>query len=220
MNFKKFKKSLVSIVLGSSLFLGNGGVICQQPRAWLTDEFFTNAKEKYKDDQNMKLLLIVSEFLSDLGQSSPLNTGFLPLKKRLLDEPFGLKLYQNQTPALKSIILYLEELETLPDNSNKLRELTEKLGAISDCIPSDDICLSGTINDYLKRQASLYTVWNAADLLYASALPFFVTENHQDLLMGELDVLRLCLPKNTKLGTPERMISVLYKLFCTSETEL
>ncbi|MBP3320374.1 MAG: hypothetical protein J6K87_01855 [Clostridia bacterium] len=66
MNLKKFKKSLVSIVLGSSLFLGNGGVICQQPRAWLTEKFFKTAGETYKDNSKMTKIINVFKFFSDL----------------------------------------------------------------------------------------------------------------------------------------------------------
>ena len=64
MNLKKFKKSLVSIVLGSSLFLGNG-VICQHPKALFTDEFINSEKEKYAHDLEMTKIIKVSNLFSD-----------------------------------------------------------------------------------------------------------------------------------------------------------
>ena len=66
MNLKKFKKSLVSIVLGSSLFIGNRGVICQQPRAWFPDEFIDSEKEKCAHNPEMTKIINVLKFFSDL----------------------------------------------------------------------------------------------------------------------------------------------------------
>jgi len=68
MNLKKFKKSLVSIVLGSSLFLVNGGVICQQPKAWLPDEFINSEIEKYQKFPEMLKIINVLKFFSDLHE--------------------------------------------------------------------------------------------------------------------------------------------------------
>ncbi len=65
MNFKKFKKSLVSIVLGSSLFLVNGGVICQQPKARFTDEFINSEIKKYQKFPEMIKIIKVLKFFSD-----------------------------------------------------------------------------------------------------------------------------------------------------------
>ena len=70
MNLKKFKKSLVSIVLGSSLFIGNGGGIFQHPKAWLSDEFFTTARETYKDNPDMTLIIDFVKFFSDKNSDS------------------------------------------------------------------------------------------------------------------------------------------------------
>ena len=47
MNFKNFKKSLVSAVLCSSLLFVDGGVICQPAKAYFSDSFFDDAK-KYR----------------------------------------------------------------------------------------------------------------------------------------------------------------------------
>ena len=66
MNLKKFKKSLVSIVLGSSLSLGNGGVVCQQPKAWFYNEFIDSETEKYAHNPEMTKIIKVLKFFSDL----------------------------------------------------------------------------------------------------------------------------------------------------------
>ncbi len=65
MNFKKIKKSLVSIVLGSSLFLVNGGGICQQPKAVFPEGFLKTAKEIYENDHNMTLIINFLELFSN-----------------------------------------------------------------------------------------------------------------------------------------------------------
>jgi len=65
MNFKKIKKSLVSIVLGSSLFLVNGGVVCQQPKALFPEGFLETAKKTYENDHNMTLIINFLELFSD-----------------------------------------------------------------------------------------------------------------------------------------------------------
>jgi len=65
MNFKKIKKSLVSAVLGSSLFLVNGGVICQQPKARFTDEFINSEIKKYQKFPEMIKIIKVLKFFSD-----------------------------------------------------------------------------------------------------------------------------------------------------------
>ena len=67
MNLKKFKKSLVSIVLGSSLFLVNGG-ICQQPKAWFPDKFINSEIEKYENFPEMIKIINVLKFFSDLHE--------------------------------------------------------------------------------------------------------------------------------------------------------
>ena len=64
MNFKKIKKSLVSIVLGSSFFV-NGGVICQQPKALFPEGFLKTAKKIYENDHNMTLIINFLELFSD-----------------------------------------------------------------------------------------------------------------------------------------------------------
>ena len=70
MNLKKFKKSLVSIVLGSSLFLGNGGVICHQLKAWFSEDSFTTVRETYKDNPNMTLIIDFVKSFSDKNSDS------------------------------------------------------------------------------------------------------------------------------------------------------
>ena len=160
MNLKKFKKSLVSIVLGSSLFIGNGGGIFQHPKAWLSDEFFTTARETYKDDQKIQLLLIVLEFLSELSRPSTLETEFLSLKEKLLGEISDLTLYKYKISDLilynyemlylGLVMEYLKSLGPLSTRSDKLAELREKLMSIVKFCTSNSIYQSENTENSLS----------------------------------------------------------------------
>ena len=232
MNLKKFKKSLVSIVLGSSLFIGNGGGIFQHPKAWLSDEFFTTARETYKDDQKIQLLLIVSEFLSELSRPSTLETEFLSLKEKLLGEISDLTLYKYKISDLtlykykiSDLILYnyemlylglvmeyLKSLGPLLTRSDKLAELREKLMSIVKFCTSDSIYQS----ENTKNSLSIKEVVNI-DIVALVLLFSILQENFEISDQVELwtCIENLCQTNNqlTNSASPCWMIVFLKSLF-------
>ncbi len=216
MNFKKFKKSLVSIVLGSSLFLVNGGVICQQPKAWFTDEFFTNAKERYKDDQNIQLLLIVLEFLSKLSNQSTLETKPMQRTEKLVDDALKLSLYGPQKPYLKKVLIYLGKLELFQKKSDGLAKLRERLERVDRSYKPDNILQSSqTENSY--KTMDKRTLYRVALLLEISTCPRRFTDTEQDKILESLGELFQTNNQAENSAIPNWMISVLSALLPTEE---
>ena len=212
MNLKKFKKSLVSIVLGSSLFFGNGGVICQQSKAWLSDEFFTTARETYKDNPGMKLLLSVSEFLSKLSRPSTLETEFLSLKEKLLAEISDLKLKEVETDCLEPVIEYLKSLELLSSRSDKLAELQKKLEIIAVVF-----CRSNIINQSENTESSLEIV--GLVLMFSASQEAIESFSKQKKLWTCIEDLCQTNKQLTNSASPHRMIELLNFLFTEQNLE-
>ena len=140
MNLKKFKKSLVSIVLGSSLFLGNGGVICQQSKARFPDEFINSQFEKYKDNSEMIRIIKVLKFFSGLHHEpkhaddlSFIHTSSLSLFTRLIplidsEEPteFCKVLFANAMMAATATELYIKITLAEPGGTTS-KDLTNEM---------------------------------------------------------------------------------------------
>ena len=201
MNLKKFKKSLVSIVLGSSLFLGNRGVICQQPKAWFPDEFFTTARETYKGKPGMKLLLDILEFFSNLApEKTTKNLVIMPLLNIRID------ILSGSLPGL-----LLPVVTRLNDYLVMIKETTDKQIQKSF---KDSLCY----RDYKQTELKLGTTLNRDQLqALISRDNLFISNDTAKLISRLLSMalIEICVPEKTLKVIYETLKSTIDGMFRT-----